>query len=275
MKSGVGEPRGILNHAAGKKKFQHERYQPSPKCSFFIQHFWIVEWDLVTPYVQEVLPHPSVHVVFENNASRIVGVMKGKFTRILLNRGLVFGIKFRPGAFYPFINVPVSRWTNKIIDLTPQTRVFAGGAEIFGQEIKMLENDILSQKNHLAMVERAEQFLTHKLPIQDENITLVNRLVDFIMANREVTKVDDIVHQFNIHKRTLQRLFSQYVGVNAKWVINRYRLHEVIERIAAGDTIDWSALALELGYFDQAHFIKDFKSIVGKSPQEYKSTTCD
>ena len=103
MKTGVGEPRGILNHAAGKKKFQHERYQPSPKCSFFIQHFWIVEWDLVTPYVQEVLPHPSVHVVFENNASRIVGVMKGKFTRILLNRGLVFGIKFRPGAFYPFI----------------------------------------------------------------------------------------------------------------------------------------------------------------------------
>ena len=49
----------------------------------------------------------------------------------------------------------------------------------------------------------------------------------------------------------------------------RYRLHEAAERVAKGEEPDWSRLALELGYFDQAHFIKDFKSIIGKTPLEY------
>jgi AraC-like DNA-binding protein len=67
----------------------------------------------------------------------------------------------------------------------------------------------------------------------------------------------------------LQRIFSQYVGVSPKWVIKRYRLHEAAEQLAGGEVVDWPKIALELGYFDQAHFIKDFKTIVGESPAEY------
>ena len=68
--------------------------------------------------------------------------------------------------------------------------------------------------------------------------------------------------------RTMQRLFRRYVGVSPKWVLQRYRLHEAAERIAAGEQ-DLARLGLDLGYFDQAHFIKDFKSLVGRSPAEY------
>ncbi|HJU40524.1 MAG TPA: helix-turn-helix domain-containing protein, partial [Tahibacter sp.] len=64
----------------------------------------------------------------------------------------------------------------------------------------------------------------------------------------------------------LQRLFGDYVGASPKWVINRYRLHEAVERLAAGDAVDWADLALELGYFDQAHFNRDFKRLVGRAP---------
>jgi AraC-like DNA-binding protein len=70
-------------------------------------------------------------------------------------------------------------------------------------------------------------------------------------------------------KRTLQRLFSQYVGVSPKWVIKRYRLHEAADQLGAGEVVDWAKLAVDLGYFDQAHFIKDFKTIVGQTPAEY------
>ena len=52
-------------------------------------------------------------------------------------------------------------------------------------------------------------------------------------------------------------------------MIRRYRLHEVIERFNSGDKLDWPQLALELGYFDQAHLINDFRSIVGCSPTQY------
>jgi AraC-like DNA-binding protein len=69
--------------------------------------------------------------------------------------------------------------------------------------------------------------------------------------------------------RQLQRLFSEYVGVTPKWVIHRYRLLEAAERIATGTVIHWADLAFELGYADQAHFIRDFKRLVGRSPAHY------
>ena len=62
-----------------------------------------------------------------------------------------------------------------------------------------------------------------------------------------------------------EALFREYVGVTPKWVIQRYRLFEAAERLASGQA-DGAQLAHELGYFDQAHFIRDFKAMVGKSP---------
>jgi methylphosphotriester-DNA--protein-cysteine methyltransferase len=58
------------------------------------------------------------------------------------------------------------------------------------------------------------------------------------------------------------------VHVTPKWVLRRVRLHEAAERMADGGG-DWAALALDLGYFDQAHFSNDFKAVVGRSPAEY------
>ncbi|MGC2278440.1 MAG: helix-turn-helix domain-containing protein, partial [Candidatus Acidiferrales bacterium] len=60
------------------------------------------------------------------------------------------------------------------------------------------------------------------------------------------------------------------VGVSPKWVIRRYRLHEAIEKFNSCSRPDWAQLALELGYFDQAHLINDFRSIVGYSPSQYQ-----
>lgn len=64
-------------------------------------------------------------------------------------------------------------------------------------------------------------------------------------------------------------MFKRYVGVSPKWVIKRYRLHEVAGKLADNEETDWAQIAIELGYYDQSHFIKDFKSIVGESPGEY------
>ena len=62
----------------------------------------------------------------------------------------------------------------------------------------------------------------------------------------------------------------EYVGVSPKWVIRRYRLHELIERFNSGEKLDWAQLALVLGYFDQAHLINDFTTIIGYSPTQYR-----
>jgi len=77
------------------------------------------------------------------------------------------------------------------------------------------------------------------------------------------------VEEHAIAARQLQRLFREYVGVTPKWVIQRYRLIEAAERLATGVTEDFAGLALDLGYADQAHFIRDFKKLVGRPPAGY------
>jgi AraC-like DNA-binding protein len=260
-KAKTDKPRGVLNLEAGEAKFDLSRYEPSAELRFFVEHYWIVAWDLrgQEPYLQETLPYPCVHLIFEKDKSAILGVMTGKFSTILQDQGRVFGIKFRPGAFYPFLQSPVSELTDSSLPIE----------EVFGLEGKRLEAAILALENKGALVELAEDFLRQRLPEPDETVETINRIVNYIIAHREVIKVEDVVSRFHLSKRTLQRIFSQYVGVSPKWVIKRYRLHEAAEQLAGAGSVDWSQLAVELGYFDQAHFIKDFKTIVGATPGEY------
>lgn len=114
-----------------------------------------------------------------------------------------------------------------------------------------------------------QTFLRNRRPVPDERIDLVGRIVLRASTDREITRVDHLVREFGIGSRGLQRLFAEYVGVSPKWVIQRYRLHEAAERIAEGGISDWATLALDLGYADQAHFIRDFRRLVGSSPGEY------
>jgi AraC-like DNA-binding protein len=64
---------------------------------------------------------------------------------------------------------------------------------------------------------------------------------------------------------------AAHVGIGPKWVINRNRMHEAIVRVQAGNAVSWAALAQELGYFDQAHFITDFRKLVGETPSSFAS----
>ena len=259
--SRVGKPKGILNPRAGEKRFRLSRHLPSHELGFFVEHYWIVNWDLRDrePYLSENLPHPCVHLVVEESGARVFGVQSEKFSYLLEGKGKVFGVKFRPGAFYPFLKSPVCRLTDGSIDIR----------DVFGVEGEALEEAIHSLEDEAEMIELAETFIRERLPERDENVVTINRVVDLIAADREITKVDDLVSRLNLSKRTLQRIFSRYVGVGPKWVIRRYRLHEAADRLADGEVVDWPDMALDLGYFDQAHFIKDFKAIVGVSPAEY------
>ena len=94
-------------------------------------------------------------------------------------------------------------------------------------------------------------------------------MIACIIHDRSLTSVKELAQRSGVSKRTIQRIFNRYVGVSPKWVIQRFRLHEVADELDAGEVDDWSAFALRLGYTDQAHFIKDFKAVVGQTPVQY------
>jgi AraC-like DNA-binding protein len=250
----------LLNLGLTDSQVTLARYVPSDEVGFFVEHYWIVRWDLRgrQPFTSQSLTYPSVHVVLERGRSRVVGVQTARFQQPLRGEGLVFGIKFNPGGFHPFVGAEVSRLTNQSVPLAPLLA--------FGP---LLEADVLGVSHDDAlMVARAEEVLRRNLPEQDERIPLLSGIVEAIATDRSIVLVDQLVSRMDMPKRGLQRLFREYVGVSPKWVIQRYRLFEAAERLSAGE-VDDAQLARELGYFDQAHFIRDFKAVVGRSPQAF------
>lgn len=252
-------PRGILNVPATQSVSGHARYHPSGDLAPFVEHYWTVAWDLRERQTAETLPHPSVHIVLEAGKGEVHGVGSRRFTRVLEGRGRVFGIKFRPGGFRPFVTRPVADFTDRGFPLQ----------EVFGEDAAGLALRALAPEEHAETVAILEAFLRQCDPQTDPSVALAARIAERIAADRAINRVEQIVAEFGIGLRTLQRLFGEYVGVSPKWVIQRYRLHEAAARLAAGGDIHWADIALELGYADQAHFIRDFRKLVGRSPADY------
>ena len=246
-------------------RFRHERYRPSPVLDRYVEHYWVVEWDLrgEAPERAETLPHPSVHMIFERDGkSRIRGAARKKFSKLIADKGAVFAVKFTPGGFYPFVGVPVSGFSDKIVTLR----------DVFGRRGDQLNRAVLAEDTDNGRIDVVESFLLANLPDMDEadeNVPKVTEICYEVAKQRGILKVADLVDRYGLNKRMLQRLFARYVGVSPKWVIQRYRLIEAAAELATGESNTQAELALKLGYSDQAHFIRDFKSIVGVSPAAY------
>ncbi|MEP7325787.1 MAG: helix-turn-helix transcriptional regulator [Gemmatimonadota bacterium] len=254
-------PRGVLKNAADPGRARLTRYYPSPDLEMYVEHYWLVEWDLRGQPSErvETLPHPSIHLIFERNVGgRIGGIAPGKFSRLLEGEGGVFAVKFTPGGFYPFVKIPISTFADSIV---PIEQVFDNAGE-------RLEQAILEVQEDASRITIVENFLRARRPEPDDNVSRIGKMVYAVAEDRSILQVEDLVTRYGIAKRTLQRLFARYVGTTPKWVIQRYRLHEAAEQLAAGP-VNQSALALSVGYSDQAHFVRDFKAIVGISPAAY------
>ncbi|HMN30260.1 MAG TPA: hypothetical protein PKE45_19055, partial [Caldilineaceae bacterium] len=125
------QPRGLLYPKLAASKFQLTRDLPAPELSFFVQRYWLITWDLrgQEPHRQENLSYPCVNLVFERGQSNVYGVVKGKSAQLLAGQGSVLGVKFRPGAFYPFFRAPVSQLTDKALPFAAIFGVDGAGLE--------------------------------------------------------------------------------------------------------------------------------------------------
>ncbi|HET6984411.1 MAG TPA: helix-turn-helix domain-containing protein [Myxococcaceae bacterium] len=256
-------PRGVLRTGVAQDgPYRHERHHPSSDLEPWVEHYWTVQWDLRGSAPQEVqtLPHPSVHLIFEaDGKSRIAGPSRARFSRLLEGKGGVFAAKFKPAGFHAFVGTPISRFANRTVPF----------GEVFGPAGERVERAVLATAPDAERIGLVEDFLRSRRPGRDEHAERVSEMVYRVAGEAEIHRVEHLAARFGLNTRTLQRLFSKYVGVSPKWVIQRYRLHEAAERLAAGNSINQAELALELGYTDQAHFVRDFKSIVGVAPAAY------
>ena len=242
--------------------FHLDRVPASAELAELVERYWLVRWSLPEGRRASVtlLPHPCVNLALDRGQVTISGVGRERFTYEFVGTGRVFGVKFRPGAFVPFLGGSVSELTGQV---RPLSSLWGGAdADRFAAEL-----DAAPGLDDLVAV--AERHLRAHWPAHDPEVARVGQIVHALLHDRAIARVDDVSARFGLSPRSLQRLFQRYVGVSPKWVLQRYRLHEAAARLADGTSGSWAEVAVELGYFDQSHFIRDFTRAIGMTPVEY------
>lgn len=262
------DTRGIVDATELIARVRFRRREPAEPLRPYLEHYWLIDWDLPEPYVSHVVPHPSVNVVLQRygtqGSAEVAGIGLGLFAQELKGRGRVCGVQFRPGGFRPFApHRPVADWTGRRVRLPeafPRLPADAADAAVAA---------VLDPDDEDTRVAAFDAFLLGLGPRPDPGAGLAMALVDRIRTDRAVRRVGDLARDHGLSTRALQRLFAEYVGVGPKWVVLRYRIHEALERAETERAVDWAALAADLGYADQAHLVRDFTATVGVPPAAY------
>ncbi len=238
------------------------RFDPGPELAPYAVWHWIVEWDLRgrEPHHQETLPHPSAHLVVEEGAAWLYGPLRHKFERTLEGAGRAVGLRFRPGGIRPLLRAPVSSIRDRRVP----------AAALPGLDGDALTAAVTQAPEPSDAVSAMEAALAPLLPAAPEpDAELADRAVALLADDREITRVSQLADRLGLSTRSVQRLFADQVGVGPSWVIRRYRLHEAAAHATAGGDVDWARLALTLGYYDQAHLVREFTATVGTAPARY------
>jgi AraC-like DNA-binding protein len=263
--TGHGRARGLVSSRSSGRRIEAHAYAPSEDLRDVVSTLWSGQWDLEgePPHVTELVGDPCVNLVCEQGGahagSRVVGVWTRLWRLELRDRGRVRGVKLRAGAVRAFVPAPAVRLSNRI---TPLLSIF--------DDASALEQAVLAPDDDAEAFAAFEPWLRAHRSSVDTSVAV--QIVERIAADPEITTVERLADVAGFGPRALQRLFREHVGASPKWVIRCNRLQEVALRIERGDGPTLAALAAELGYTDQAHLARDFKSVVGKAPSEFAST---
>ncbi|MCW3464392.1 helix-turn-helix domain-containing protein [Chitinophaga nivalis] len=189
----------------------------------------------------------------------------GKITQPLAVRSLgkhtMLGIRFHAHSAAYFLREELWRFNDQIADLR----------DLLGEPVKTLHARLLEQPQLHRRIELIEQFLIGRLALnarKADNITLIGQVIKEMQVSTDTDRIEAVAVKHNISSRYLRKLFMQYTGVSPKLYhkINRFQLSlQLMNKNATSLT----AITYDCGYFDQSHFIRDFKHFAGITPSEY------
>ncbi|HLH08541.1 MAG TPA: DUF6597 domain-containing transcriptional factor [Terriglobales bacterium] len=253
------------------------RYRPSPPLSHFVELFWYYEGEAGRSHKKErLLPQGSSELVInlredemriydryslspteKLSGSAICGPHSRFFVIDTAEQDCVAGAHFKPGGAFPFFKAPFSEFHNQHISLDV----------LWGRAAIRLRDRLLEESTPEAKLRRFEQVLLEQIyrPLEQ------HRAVNYALARlgSGSTAIADLSSEIGLSTRRLTDLFNQQVGVTPKLFSRVQRFQNVVQSLPSEHDIDWAEVALGCGYYDQAHFIHDFRDFSGLSPSTY------
>lgn len=270
MKSDIGTPddgepieRAHLKHP-NDTSHTISRYPAAPDLRELMWRYWVPVWS-VPPgrdAPQHVLRYPVCLVVITGEYARFYGVESGLSATVLTGDGWAVGVMLTPAGGALLAGGSLAAFTDRVVDLPDVLGV--AGTLLTEQVREAMRRDPRSPDAHRAAMNGYDEVLRSYLPVDDEG-RLVNRVVAFVEDNPDVLRVEQVRTEFGLSERALQRLVQRRIGLTPKWLIQRRRLQEAAGRLRE-QSASLSEVAAVLGYADQPHFVRDFKSAVGMTP---------
>jgi AraC-like DNA-binding protein len=259
--------------------FRH--YFPKPPLSHFVEQFWFYDGFPPRAHKKErLMPDGSVELVINlrEDESRIYdrqdlskydrlpgSIVCGPHSRFFVidteEQASVVGVHFKPGGAFPFFRLPADELQNTHVALE----------DLWGSEVRTIRERLLAAPNADAKLATLEACLLERLARPLERHPAVGFALSAfhnVAGTRSVAEVSD---QIGLSARRFIQLFSDEVGLTPKLFCRVRRFQQVLGMLHNATDCDWVDIAAGCGYFDQAHFIHDFKDFAGINPTAYRA----
>ena len=270
--------RGIVHRGASTDVFALLRGEVGPNLAPFAQHLWEVRWDRRggPPADSRTIPFPAVNLTVEDGtdgvrhghplpAALVHGVVTRTFRIALDGAGWACGVKFRPGGWAAWTGLDAAAVTDRVLRAEPLLGRLGLGC---------LRDAVLAagpDERHAVL----RDLLERHAPAPDPDHLRLSALVERMRDDPALVRVEQLPELVGWSPRTLHRHFRRAVGVSPKWVLARFRLQEAAVELERHPDVDLAALAVRLGWHDQAHFTNDFRRTLGTTPARYAAAARD
>lgn len=250
---------------------------PVPPLSIFVESIWYYDDYKPTHSRDKLLPDGAVEIIFDLTEESkmlfddVVGNTGTAFKRSWISgertayliiqsaHAKMMGIRFRPGGAFPFLKFPVSELSNQVVNLdlvigshATRIREMLLCAPTIDGKLKVLENSLFELANN---------------NLNPHN--WIHQAINQLLISPQVWSIRDLADKMGFSQKHLISQFDKHVGLSPKVFSRVMKFQKVLQRIEMQKEIDWATVAYQCGYYDQAHFIKEFKVFSGINPSQY------
>lgn len=251
----------------------YKEYKPIESLSNYVKCIWVLENELYDDAVNVVFPDGCMELIFHfgppfkrissgrqqvQEKSILVGQLNKPLSLQATGSAGIIGVRFHPWGLHPLVNIPLQHITNSEIHIQ----------QVWGNDAHELEEKIYQLDKDAAMGE-IQQFLfkqTNKISYQIERL---KQVITLLISQHGNVKIDELAEMSNLSVRQFTRNFTHLVGLPPKVFAGIIRFQSFFSQCNQQPEVHLGELALQCGYYDQAHFIREFKQYAGMSPSAY------
>ncbi|NRA13719.1 MAG: AraC family transcriptional regulator [Crocinitomicaceae bacterium] len=254
----------------------YKTYPFNRELNAFVKCFWTLESPSKNkPEKQRIIPDGCMEMIFHygdlykqylEDGSFVIQPKCFVFGQVTLPLDIeptgetgIFSVRFHPDGFTPFSTIDINEMVNTTTTLP----------KLFGDEGLLLEKSILSAKANEDRVKIIETFLLERLIDPEVADRIAKSSLEILMRLNGQISVTELSDELQINRKQLQRRLTSVIGLSPKQLSKIIRLQATLKMLEDDQSTNLTSVAYDGGYFDQAHFIKDFKEFTGVSPKQF------